>query len=107
MKSRKQFGLAFIAVASRPVRSKGQHTGDLPSVYVNGDGSFEVTYTLDKVNREELTGKAVIMHAGADNFGNVPVGAEPDKYTANSQAATDLTNATGNVGARVACGVIG
>jgi superoxide dismutase, Cu-Zn family len=85
----------------------GQHTGDLPSVYVNADGSFEATYTLDKINREELTGKAVIMHAGADNFGNVPLGAEPDKYTSNSQAAIDLTNATGNAGARVACGLIG
>jgi Cu/Zn superoxide dismutase len=47
------------------------------------------------------------MHAGADNFGNVPVGAEPDEYTANGQAATDFTNATGNAVARVACGVIG
>jgi Cu/Zn superoxide dismutase len=49
----------------------------------------------------------VIFHAAADNFGNVPLGAEPDKYAANSQAAIDLTNATGNAGARLACGVIG
>jgi Cu/Zn superoxide dismutase len=47
------------------------------------------------------------MHASADNFGNIPLGTEPDKYTSNSQAAIDLTTATGNAGARVACGVIG
>ena len=54
----------------------------------------------------ELPGKAVILHAGADNFGNVPVGTGPDQYTANSAAATTKTGNTGNAGDRIACGVI-
>jgi Cu-Zn family superoxide dismutase len=84
----------------------GHHIGDMPSVYVNADGSVETRFNLDRVKPGDLRGKVVILHAGADNFGNVPVGTEANQYTANSQAATDLTSTTGNAGARVACGVI-
>lgn len=85
----------------------GHHQGDMPSVYVNGDGSADSRFTLDRFDPADLPGKVVILHAGADNFGNVPVGAASDQYTANGQAALDATAATGNAGARVACGVIG
>jgi superoxide dismutase, Cu-Zn family len=86
--------------------SHGHHLGDMPSVYVNRDGSVDARFTLDRIDPRALPGKVVILHAGADNFGNVPVGTAANQYTANSRDATDATAATGNAGARVACGVI-
>jgi Cu-Zn family superoxide dismutase len=51
-------------------------------------------------------GRAVVLHAGPDNFGNVPVGAVSDQYAPNSTSATEKTVKTGNAGDRVACGLI-
>ena len=48
----------------------------------------------------------MIVHAGPDNLGNVPVGSEPNQYNPNSPDAVDRTQATGNAGDRVACGEI-
>jgi superoxide dismutase, Cu-Zn family len=79
------------------------HAGDMPSVYVNGDGSVETAFRIDRIDPGALAGKAVVFHAGADNFNNVPAG--PDGYT-GSAAAIDLTARTGNAGDRLACGVI-
>jgi Cu-Zn family superoxide dismutase len=79
------------------------HTGDMPSVYVNDDGSVETTFRIDRIDAGQLDGKAVVFHAGADNFNNIPAGA--DGYT-GSGAAVDLTARTGNAGDRLACGVI-
>jgi superoxide dismutase, Cu-Zn family len=84
----------------------GGHAGDLPSIYLDAKGHGEATYTVDRIAPAELPGKAVILHAGADNFGNVPVGAGADQYSANSAAATTKTANTGTAGDRVACGVI-
>jgi Cu-Zn family superoxide dismutase len=56
---------------------------------------------------DDLAGRVVIVHAGPDNFGNIPVGTDPNQYTPNSQSAIDRTAATGNAGDRIACGVIG
>lgn len=83
------------------------HLGDMPSVLINADGSAEMTFMMAKTDLKALKGKAVILHAGADNFGNVPVGTAENQYTANSAAATTATKNTGNSGDRVACGVIG
>ena len=82
------------------------HAGDLPTIYLDAHGRAEARFTVDRITPAELPDKAVILHAGADNFGNVPVGAAPDQYTANSAAATTKTGNTGNAGDRIACGVI-
>jgi superoxide dismutase, Cu-Zn family len=84
----------------------GHHIGDMPSVYVNRDGSVDARFTLDRIDVRDLPGKAVILHAGADNFGNIPLGSAPAEYTPNSADATTATEATGNAGPRIACGVI-
>jgi len=83
------------------------HIGDFPSVLVRKDGTASLRFTTDRFTPSEVAGKAVILHASGDNFGNIPTGTLPDQYTANSDAATTKTAATGNAGDRMACGLIG
>ncbi|MBF6175392.1 superoxide dismutase[Cu-Zn] [Nocardia blacklockiae] len=79
-------------------------SGDLTSLEVRQDGTAKLVTTTDAVTLDELKGKALMIHAGADNFGNVP-----SRYTqANGTAGPDAeTLATGDAGGRIACGVIG
>lgn len=84
----------------------GAHLGDLPSVLVGADGTAALTADIPRFDVDELRGRSVILHAGRDNFGNVPTGPAADQYTANSGAAPDLTARTGNAGARYGCGVL-
>ena len=55
--------------------------------------------------RGRFVGRAVVLHAGPDNFGNVPVGTGADQYIAGATALAK-TQATGNAGDRFGCGVI-
>ena len=89
-----------------PAELHGQHAGDLPSVYVNADGSASITFDVDKLTPSEVAGRAVVLHVGPDNFGNVPAGPGTDQYTPGATALAK-TQATGNAGDRFACGVIG
>ncbi|BEK84569.1 superoxide dismutase[Cu-Zn] [Nocardia seriolae] len=73
-------------------------SGDLTSLQVLKDGTATLTTTTDSVTLDEIKGKALIVHAGADNFGNIPT-----RYAAAPDADT---LATGDAGARVACGVV-
>ncbi len=86
------------------------HQGDMPILLVNGTGPADARavamFRTDRFAVSDLIGRAVIVHALADNFANVPLGANTDQYTANSQAAIDKTTATGNAGDRLLCGVI-
>jgi Cu-Zn family superoxide dismutase len=78
------------------------HSGDMVSLLVNTDGSGEVSFTTASFKVADLfdaDGSAVIVHAGADNFANIPV-----RYAPNGPDATTL--ATGDSGARTACGTI-
>lgn len=85
----------------------GDHDGDMPSLYVAEDGTASMTVALDSFTVDELTaddGAAVMIHAGLDNFANIP-----DRYTSSEAGAAgpdDMTNSTGDAGARAACGVV-
>jgi len=70
------------------------------------DGTARISFTTDRIDPAALRGTAVILHAKPDNFGNIPVGGEPNQYQPNSSAAPDLTARTGNASDRVACGLV-
>jgi len=78
------------------------HAGDLPSLYIDADGQAEARFATDRFELNDLLagdGSAFILHAGRDNFANIPTDRyEPDPDT--------TTLATGDAGSRFACGVI-
>jgi Cu-Zn family superoxide dismutase len=84
----------------------GAHAGDLPSLLVTRDGAAQLQFTTDRFTISDLfdmDGSALIVHAGRDNYGNIP-----NRYTNPTGApGPDAdTLATGDAGARTACGVI-
>jgi superoxide dismutase, Cu-Zn family len=87
----------------------GEHaSGDLTSLQVRKDGGALLETTTDGFTKADLLagpGTSIIIHAGADNFGNIPA----DRYNqANGAPGPDQTTMmTGDAGKRVACGVIG
>ncbi len=77
-------------------------SGDLVSIYIGADGAGATTTSTEAVTLAQITGKSLVIHAGADNFGNIP-----DRYSANGRPGADeKTMSTGDAGGRVACGVI-
>jgi Cu-Zn family superoxide dismutase len=97
--------LSADAHLARAGEMHGEHAGDMPSVLVTSRGLAVLGFVTTRFTPAAVVGRAIVLHAGPDNFGNVPVGTAPDQYTPNSPAATDKTHATGNSGDRVACGV--
>jgi len=77
------------------------HAGDLPSLYVNADGTGMLSILTDRFTVAALIagdGSALIVHADADNFAHIPPRYAP--------APDAMTLATGDSGGRIACGVI-
>ena len=67
----------FTAVDGHLTEGSASHTGhkgDLPSVLVRKDGAASLRFTTDRFTPGEVIGKAVVLHASADNFGNIPMG---------------------------------
>jgi Cu-Zn family superoxide dismutase len=80
-----------------------EHTGDLPVLYVQGEGDARlITYTDRFTVRELLDddGTALLVHANPDNYANVPERYAPDGPDAETRMA-------GDSGARVACAEVG
>lgn len=91
-----------------PGHSAEPASGDLTSLEVRKDGAGALMTTTDAFAMDDLTTgekTAIIIHAGADNFGNIP----PDRYnqTNGTPGPDQITMTTGDAGKRVACGVIG
>jgi Cu-Zn family superoxide dismutase len=78
-------------------QAHGGHVGDLPSLYVRATGYGRLTVSTDRFTVAQVRGRAIIVHANADNFGNIP-----ERYGAPDPD----TQATGDSGGRIACGVI-
>ncbi len=77
------------------------HAGDQPALLLAADGTAETRFATDRYRMSDLLtpeGRAIIVHAGADNHGNVP--------TRYAPGIDQMTKDTGDSGARLGCGVI-
>lgn len=80
----------------------GNHSGDLPPLLLGPDGRSRAEFDVGHFTPGELSGLAVIIHAGPDNLANIPT-----RYTAAGVPGPDAaTLGTGDAGGRFACGVI-
>ncbi len=78
------------------------HTGDMSSLLVKRNGTGTLRVTTDRFDLDDLRdddGSAVMVHAGADNFANIP-----ERYAPGGP--DEDTRETGDSGGRVACGEI-
>jgi superoxide dismutase, Cu-Zn family len=86
-------------------RTEHPASGDLTPLNVRSDGSGKVVATTDAFTAEDLKGpegSALIIHAGPDNFANIP-----QRYTHDGVPGPDAeTMSTGDAGGRVACAVL-
>jgi Cu-Zn family superoxide dismutase len=76
------------------------HSGDMPVLLVNKDGTAEASFETDRFTLKDLfdeDGSAIIVHALPDNYANIP-----ERYGEVDQ----VTLETGDSGERIACGVI-
>lgn len=89
----------------------GSHAGDQPVILVNADGSGFGRFVTDRyalADLFDLDGSAMIVHAAADNYANIPTRYLSSTPISPGQTGPDAsTYATGDAGARSACGVIG
>lgn len=102
----------------------GAHAGDLPVLLVMADGTAALRFKTDRFDVADLFdagGSAVIVHAAADNYANIPATrtypaptGTVDAYHSHDPVANpgggfgpdSASLATGDAGGRIACGVI-
>jgi Cu-Zn family superoxide dismutase len=85
----------------------GSHAGDMSSLLVLADGTASLQFATDRFTIAELfdaDGTAIIVHALPDNFANIPT--RYQSTTEGTFGPDSATLATGDAGARVACGVV-
>jgi Cu-Zn family superoxide dismutase len=94
--------------------SHGAHGGDNPVVLVRADGSADQAFVTKNYTLSELLAAdvAAVIHAGADNYGNIPA---LYRYDADNNGPSigdpigpdpETTGKTGDAGARRACGPV-
>jgi Cu-Zn family superoxide dismutase len=85
----------------------GEHAGDFPVLLVMKNGQAQEKFETDRFKLSQLfdeDGSAVIVHAGMDNYANIP-----ERYHSHPEdvfGPDSMTKATGDAGARFACGVV-
>ncbi|MFC4049305.1 superoxide dismutase family protein [Actinomadura syzygii] len=83
----------------------GAHAGDLPNLLIGQDGRGTSETVTDRFRAEDLLdadGSAIVVHALADNHGNIP-----ERYESGGKKGPDAdTLKAGDSGGRTACGVI-
>jgi Cu-Zn family superoxide dismutase len=80
----------------------GAHVGDLPSLFVSQSGEGQLTAVTDAFTVADLMdddGSAFMVHAGRDNFANIP-----ERYA--PEGPDEMTRNTGDAGGRIACGAL-
>jgi superoxide dismutase, Cu-Zn family len=83
------------------------HAGDLPVLLVNTDGTARATVATDRFSIAELLdadGGAIVVHAAADNYANIP--ARYHSHDADVFGPDPTTLSAGDSGDRIACGRI-
>jgi len=91
-------------IEGQPAKDHGSHAGDLPSIQVLVDGSGSARSLTGRFSPADIAGRAVILHAGPDNFGNIPT-----RYVSPSAplgGPDTATKGTGDAGSRIACGIV-
>lgn len=82
--------------------SHAEHAGDMPPLLAGRGGKAEARFVTDRFSIADLRdadGAAVMVHALPDNQANIPA----ERYDPDPDA---VTLATGDSGARVACGLV-
>ena len=94
--------------------SHGAHAGDNPVVLARADGTADQTFVTKSYTVSELltADVAAVVHAGADNYGNIPARYRYDIDNNGPNIADPIgadpltTGKTGDAGARKACGPV-
>jgi Cu/Zn superoxide dismutase len=85
------------------------HAGDLPSLFAGRDGVARARVVTDRVTLAQILdadGAAIMVHAGRDNFANIPGQYQSNDPDALLPGPDAETLRTGDAGGRTLCGVI-
>lgn len=84
----------------------GAHKGDLPTVLVLADGTATARSITGRFEPADIAGRAVILHAGPDNYANIPARYQSNELPLGTTGADAPTKAAGDAGGRIACGIV-